>query len=330
MNLPDRESRERVVSALTAGSTLDANYIALTLASCAIATFGLLENSPAVIIGAMIIAPLMPVIQAVGYAALDGAAAMFRRSLITLTCGVLASVVLSGLLARTVGLAQFGSEILARGRPNLLDLGIALVAGAIGGFASVRPSVASAVAGTAIAVALMPPLCVVGIGISAGDWEIGRGAALLFASNLVGIMLASMVVFLLFGYARRRAGQALLWTGALTASIVVPLAISLQTLVRESVLESALRVALTQHTVTFRQAALVSSRFNWLVNPPTASLLVRTSAGITPHQVQLLQTFVQRATHQQFTLIIDVSQVKRVTAAGYDNSTNLQDPAAGE
>ncbi len=318
---PDPQARAAAIAALIDDSALSLNFVVLTMASCAIATFGLLENSPAVIIGAMIIAPLMTVIQAVAYGALEGAAPTFWRGTATLAAGVAVAVVLSALLARSVGLSEFGSEILSRTRPNLLDLGIALAAGAVGGFARVRPSVGSAVAGTAIAVALMPPLCVVGIGLAQADWAASLGAAILFATNLLGITLASMLVFLAAGYARRRAGTALAWTGALTALIVVPLVISLQTLVRQSALESALRHALTAQTVTFERATLVSSDFNWLSDPPTATLVVRASQTLTSHQVALLEAFARRQTGQRFHLVIDVAQVQQVTSAAYESGS---------
>jgi uncharacterized hydrophobic protein (TIGR00271 family) len=308
MNRPD------VVSSIIDGATLNANFVTLTLASCAIATFGLLENSAAVIIGAMIIAPLMAVIQAMAIGALEGDAITFQRSVSTLSLGVAFAAGVSALIAKSVGLSAFGSEILSRTRPNLLDLGIALAAGAVGAFARARPSVANTLAGTAIAVALMPPVCVVGIGIADADWLTSRGAALLFLTNLLGITLASMVVFLLAGLTRRRAGAALVWTGAMTALIVVPLALSLRTLVRESALENALRHALTTKTVTFENATLVSSQFDWLTEPPTATLLIRSPEALHPHQVASLETFAQRETGQRFRLVIDVSQVERVTA----------------
>jgi uncharacterized hydrophobic protein (TIGR00271 family) len=308
-------ARADLFAGLSSESAFGLNYVVLTLASCAIATLGLLENSVAVIIGAMIVAPLMPVIQALAFSALDGIARTFWRSLITLVVGMVLAIVLSASIARVVDLSSFGSEILARGRPNLLDLGIALAAGTVGAFARMRPSVASAVAGTAIAVALMPPLCVVGIGAASADWDLSRGALLLFLTNLLGITLASMCTFLIGGYARRRAGTALGWTSALTALIVVPLALSLQGLVRENVLEGALRRALAQ-TVTFRDASLVSSNVDWLTQPPTAALLVRSPAVPTPHQIALLEAFVRRATGQSFRLVLDVSQVERVTSEG--------------
>jgi uncharacterized hydrophobic protein (TIGR00271 family) len=312
----DRARHESVIASLVDGATLNADYVALIVASCAIATFGLLENSPAVIIGAMIIAPIMPVIQAAAYGALEGSATIFWRAAVTLALGVIASVALSALLAKVIGLSAMGSEILSRSRPNLLDLGIALAAGAIGSFARVRASIANTLAGTAIAVALMPPLCVAGIGIAGGRWEISLGATLLFTTNLLGITLAGMFVLLVGGYARRHARAALGWTAALTMFIVIPLALSLRTLVRDAALENALRDALTTRTATFRQATLVSSRFDWLSDPPQVTLLVQSNIMPSSHQVSLLEAFAQRATGQRFKLVIDVSQIQSVTSAG--------------
>jgi uncharacterized hydrophobic protein (TIGR00271 family) len=308
------DDHETTAAAICGGATLDVNYIALILGSCAIATFGLLENSVAVIIGAMIIAPLMTVIQAVALGALDGRADVFRRGAITLVVGVACAIVLSALIAKVSGLSQFGSEIIGRTRPNLLDLGIALAAGLIGGFARVRPAIANTVAGTAIAVALMPPLCVVGIGLAHWDRAIAEGALLLFLTNLLGITLTSMAVFLVAKIAHRPAASAIAWTAGLTALIVVPLGFSFRTLAREAALESALRAALTTQTVTFRNATLVSSRFDWLASPPTAELLIRATAVPSQHQVALLEGFAQHATGQAFRLVIDIAQTQQITS----------------
>jgi uncharacterized hydrophobic protein (TIGR00271 family) len=313
----DQDARDEMIRSLRGGAWLGVDYVALLLASCAIATLGLVENSAAVIIGAMIIAPLMAVIQAIAFGALEGDAKIFWRAATTLALGILTAVALSALLARSIGFLGFGNEILSRVRPNLLDLGIALAAGAIGGFARTRPSIANSLAGTAIAVALMPPLCVVGIGIAAGNWQISRGAALLFTTNLLGIMLASMIVFFLAGFARRHVTAALGWTAALAVLIVVPLGLSFRELIRETALENALRAALTHQTVTFRQATLVSSQFDWLIHPPIVTLLVRSDQRLSPHQVALLQAFARRVTGQPFQLIVDMSLTQRVTAAAH-------------
>ena len=283
-------------SALAEEARLSSSFVALTLGSSAIATFGLLENSAAVIIGAMIIAPLLAPIQALAYGVLDGSTRNIRASCVSLSVGSVLAVGASTLLARSIGLSILGSEVMSRTRPNLLDLGIAIAAGLVGGFARTRPAISNTIAGTAIAVALMPPLCVLGIGLAAGDDRIASGALLLFVTNLCGITLASTIVFFLAGYATRHARSALFWTIGLTAALVIPLTVSFGTLVHQDRLESALRLALTKHTVTFHDATLVSSSVDWSTTPPAATLVVRTGVSITPHQVGLLETFAFQRT----------------------------------
>lgn len=182
-------------------SRLSLNYLMLVLGSCVIATLGLLANSPAVIIGAMIVAPLMLPIRGMAMGALDGNVLLFRTGILSLTVGTGIGVGVSFLLGCWVGLPNWGSEILARTQPNLLDLGVALAAGGISAFARVRKEIADSLAGVAIAVALMPPVCVIGLGLAHADWEISLGATLLYSTNLLGIALACMVTFLLMGYA---------------------------------------------------------------------------------------------------------------------------------
>ncbi len=311
------EAQSRELSAtLAEEARLGGSFVALILGSSAIATFGLLENSAAVIIGAMIIAPLLSPIQALSFGVLDGSVRDIRASCISLIAGSTLAVGVSALLARAIGLTILGSEVMSRTRPNLLDLGIAVAAGFIGGFARTRPSISNTIAGTAIAVALMPPLCVLGIGIAAGDGSIASGSLLLFVTNLCGITLASTIVFFFAGYATRQAGPVLIWTIGATAILVIPLTLSFVTLVHQDRLESALRRALTKHTVTFHAATLVSSSIDWSATPPAATLLVRGDDAITPHQVGLLEAFAYQRTRQHFHLIIFEESVRRVTASG--------------
>ncbi|MGH7715042.1 MAG: TIGR00341 family protein, partial [Vulcanimicrobiaceae bacterium] len=152
-----------------------------------------------------------------------------------------------------------------------------------------------------------------------------------FITNVLGIALACMLVFLVAGYVDfARARTALFTMVGLTLLIAAPLALSLRELPRESAIEATLRNALTHNTVTFRHSQLVSSRFDWLSQPPTVTMLVRSSDLLSPHQVSLLETFSARATGQRFRLLIDVSPVTRVTATGYGNgpSTPVPTPTA--
>ncbi|HVA36904.1 MAG TPA: DUF389 domain-containing protein [Candidatus Dormibacteraeota bacterium] len=313
----DVEERRRFVGSLLHDSRANLAFVVLLVSSCTIATLGLVENSAAVIIGAMIIAPLLAPIQGLAFGALEGQVSLFRRSLVTLAIGTAVSIVISYTLGMLIGVPTLGSEVIIRSRPTILDLGIAIAAGVVGGFARVRADLSGTVAGTAIAVALMPPLCVIGLGLAHEQPTMSLGAAVLFATNLLGIVLACMVVFLVSGYTTpKRARTALAWTLLLTALLVVPLAASLVRLVREARLEHALESALLNRTVTFQRVELVNARFNWLTTPPTVNLLVLSREPITPVEVGLIEDFAKRETGQRFRLVFEVSRVEAVTREG--------------
>jgi len=294
-------------------SSLDSTYLILVIGSCAIATFGLLANSTAVIIGAMIIAPLMLPIRGLAFGALQGNVLLFRQGTIAVVAGTLLSVAIAFCIGVLVPLPSYGSEVLARSAPNLLDLGIAIAAGSISGYAKVEPKVSGSLAGTAIAVALMPPVCVVGLGLAQSSWSLSLGATLLYLTNLLGITLSCMLVFLLAGYASfPHAHKALSWTLTLTAIIIMPLGVSFARLAQQAHLETSLRRALLSRTVTFQRLELLGNETNWLANPPEVRLNVRAKEPVTPRQVQLLEEFIEREMGRSFVLIFQVGQMEEV------------------
>ncbi|MEO8893248.1 MAG: DUF389 domain-containing protein [Coleofasciculaceae cyanobacterium] len=294
-------------------STLDSSYIVLIVGSCMIATFGLLTNSAAVIIGAMIIAPLMLPIRALAFGALKGNIVLFRKGLIAVIVGTFMAVLLAWFLGSLVRLPELGSEVVSRSKPTLLDLGIAVTAGGISGFAKVQPKISGTLAGTAIAVALMPPICVVGLGLSQANWWLSVGAALLYLTNLLGITLACMLTFLIAGFIPLySARKAISWTLALTAILVIPLGVGFAELVRQSRLEFSLKRALLNRTVTFQRMELVKTDTNWLKEPPEVRLTVRSRDALTPKQAQLLESFIQKEMGQKFSLIFQVSRFEEV------------------
>jgi uncharacterized hydrophobic protein (TIGR00271 family) len=314
-----RQSRQEPVQLqafqadLLSESVLDPIYVILIIGSCAIATFGLLANSTAVIIGAMIIAPLMLPIRGLAFGALQGNVLLFRQGMFTVIAGTLLSIVIAFCIGILIRLPSYGSEVLARSAPNLLDLGIAVAAGGISGYAKVEPKVSGSLAGTAIAVALMPPLCVIGLGLAQASWSLSLGATLLYFTNLLGITLSCMLVFLLAGYASlHRARKALTWTLALTAVLIIPLGVSFFRLAQQSHLETSLRRALLSRTLTFQRLELLRSETNWLANPPEVRLNVRAKEPVTSRQVQLLEEFLEREMGRSFVLIFEVGQVEEV------------------
>lgn len=304
---------EQLLTELLDESTLSPTYLILTIGSCTIATLGLITNSAAVIIGAMIIAPLMLPIRGLAYGALTGNIILFRRGLIAIVLGTLLSIGLAYSLELLVGISAFDTEVLSRSKPTLLDLGIAVTAGSISAYAKVKPKISGSLVGTAIAVALMPPICVIGLGLASANWSLSQGASLLYLTNLLGITLACMLTFIIMGYSPiKRAGAALFWTLLLTGILLLPLSVSFTQLVQQTNLETSLKNALLTKTITFQRLELLKINTNWLTNPPQVRLIVRTKVPVTSKQVGLLENFLQKEMGQPFTLIFEVSKIEEI------------------
>lgn len=200
------DRRNEVFKQLSSASSPNFDYYLLVILSCAIATFGLITNSAAVIIGAMLVAPLMSPILGLSMASVVGERYVFQRAVIALVRGILLAVVFSAILSWTAQLLPFDilkelpAEVVARTRPTPFDLGIALAGGAAAAYALAQPLLSAALPGVAIATALMPPLCTVGIGLSLRSVEVALGAFMLFLTNLVAISFAGILVFILLGF----------------------------------------------------------------------------------------------------------------------------------
>ncbi len=319
---PQKEGA-RLHRELTAEATWTINYVVLIISSCAIATLGLIGNSTAVIIGAMLIAPLMLPIRAIAFAALEGDFDLLRSSCLTALGGTILAVALSTLLGWVTPIPAFGSEFQARVEPNLVDLGIAIAAGGISGFAKVRQGISDALAGTAIAVALMPPLCVVGLSLSKTPadprfWLFSQGALLLYLTNLLGIILACMVVFILAGYTglSRSIGLAFL----ATLVLAVPLGTNFAELMRKARVRDFVEQLLVRSTITIGQqdVTLLSTRIDWSRQPEVVYLTVQTGNDITPQQVRDIESFVSRRVGQPLRFVLFISNAKIVTADGVE------------
>nr|WP_255709933.1 TIGR00341 family protein [Pontibacter harenae] len=176
------------------------SYLTLMVLSSLLATFGLFANSSPVIIGAMILAPLMAPIISLSMGVLRQEKKLMIRSARTIGYSLLLGYLAAILVTLIIPLQSINDEIIARIKPNLIDLGVAIVSGIAGAYAHARSEVAKTLAGVAIAVALVPPLAVSGIGIGWGDWQVFTGALLLFSTNLAGIVLAGIITFLLLGF----------------------------------------------------------------------------------------------------------------------------------
>ncbi len=178
-------------------SSLD--FLVLIIISAVLAAFGLILNSNAVIIGAMLVAPLMTPLIAVATGLVVGNIRIMRQGTITLVQGILASLIVALIVGWISATSIVTTEMAARGNVTFLDMGVALASGFIGAYATARKDIPSALAGVAIAAALMPPLVTVGLAISFREWALAQGASLLFLTNIVSITLAAWVTFLWLG-----------------------------------------------------------------------------------------------------------------------------------
>lgn len=200
------ERKTEIYLSLSQAATLkDVNYWLQILFAAGVATLGLVLNSPAVIIGAMLISPLMGPILSAGLALAAGDLILGVRAAAKLAVSCLVAISFAVLLVGLLPFKELTAEIAARTQPNTLDLAVALFSGAIGSIATCKKTegVVTSIPGVAIAVALMPPLCVAGYGIglslslsAAEGLRIASGGGLLFLTNLVAITFTAMLVFL--------------------------------------------------------------------------------------------------------------------------------------
>ena len=191
-----REARVELFEKLQDGSRWSFDFMTLIGLSTAIASLGLIQSSAAVVIGAMLVAPLMTPLLGCGLAVVQGNFPLFRSAVRAILYGFLSALVIGfliGLLAAPM--TGLTSEMVARGGPSLLDMGVAFASGVAASYCLARPKLGAALAGVAIAAALVPPIATVGISLSFGETDVARGAALLFATNVVAIVLGAAINF---------------------------------------------------------------------------------------------------------------------------------------
>lgn len=172
-------------------------YLLLIMAACLIALLGLLTNSVAVVIGAMLISPLMNPFLSAALALTIGDWILGRLALRTILLSV-ALVLLTCIIALTISpLKDATPEIISRTRPNLMDLLVAFFAGLAGSYTLLVRKGLSTIPGVAIATAVMPPLCVTAFGLYHRSWEIAAGSFFLFLTNLVAVIVSAAIMFTL-------------------------------------------------------------------------------------------------------------------------------------
>lgn len=200
------KDKQTAVDRLISGSTPSQDYFLMVVLSVLTATFGLLANSSAIIVGSMLIAPLLNPILSLSLGIIMSDVPVISRSFWTITksllLGMTASFIAALLFAGQI--EEITPEIASRAQPSLIYLMVAIIAGFAGSFALVKPQLNETLPGIAISVSIIPPIAVIGIGIAKFNWDLISGSFLLFAVNAIGIIFASMITFSLMNFYSER------------------------------------------------------------------------------------------------------------------------------
>lgn len=244
----DLEQRSRILDVLFFEGDRRVPYLfrfaALMVFSSSIAALGLMNDSTAVVIGAMLIAPLMTPIMAFAAALVQTWTHRLLESFAIVAGGAVLGIAMgwlwTELIPRIGPDSPVPAEVMARTAPNLADLGIAILAGAAGAYVTVRSEAGSALPGVGIAVALVPPLASVGVTLAADRTDLARGALLLFLTNFAAIALAAGLTFALAGFVPpreriRRRALSLAGAALVVVAMMVPLASNTSTKLQRSV-----------------------------------------------------------------------------------------------
>ena len=329
-----RSAKEAIRESVRRGAALNRDYVAMNAFSAIVATYGLLSNSAAVVIGAMIIATLLGPIIGIALAVTEGDYALLRSSFFAEFAGVVVVLVIAlgfGYMHREIPLTQ---EILSRTKPNILDLMIALGGGAAGAYATVSPRLSVGLVGVAIATALVPPLAVSSICLAHGSPSMALGGLLLFVTNFVAIQFAASVVLWLHGYNFLTTVSPLrrMRFGGIAVSLVTlvilggVLALNLTRSVQHEQFESLTRSTLKSSLRTHPGAFLADLRFVTKDGKALVFAVVRSRNSITPEDVKLLEAKLPDEEGLRPELHVRSVLTKEATSSGYvkEESTNSE------
>ena len=262
-----------------------------------IASYGLFANSPAVVIGAMVVAMLLGPITATALALVEGNNKLLRKAAFTATTGTAIVYIVALIIGFAHKNIPITNEIMARTAPNFVDLMIALAGGAAGAYALISPRIGLSLVGVAIATALVPPLASSAILLTHGEFALAGGALLLAFTNIVGIQFASSVVIWLF---RRNikslhqvdAKQAMMRNAASIVILIilgVILTVNMRYLVKDQAYRVATRSAVRREIEKFKGSYLTDIHFEKVGNTTIIRAVVMGPRQIAPKDVAAVE-----------------------------------------
>ncbi len=320
----NEKEKQKVHDEISAGSRPSKDYFIMLVLSVMIATLGLLTNSATVIIGAMLVSPLLTPILGISLGAIKGDLHLFRQGIesevkgITLALGI--AIIITLILPNTT----ITNEILSRTHPTPLDLVIALASGAAGAYAICRKNISTTLPGIAIAVAVMPPVSVVGIGVALKRPDVAFGGLLMFAANVIAINLAGSFMFWLMGFsprwskwAEKKTMDQLKTSAILLLIILVPLAWIMWESINTANTEVTVERVLNSQIEGIEQARLVEYGFEKGGNGALKiSATIDSPKEITLEKTDEMRIALEKNIGTKVELDLKVNEVKWIKA-GY-------------
>nr|WP_319396768.1 DUF389 domain-containing protein [uncultured Desulfobacter sp.] len=293
-------------TALRDDARINPAYLVLILLSTMLATVGLYLNSSSVIIGAMLLAPLMAPIISISMGLLRQDQFLIKYSALKIIAGVLFALTTSALICRIYPDDPTTAEMLGRLHPTLLDLSVAIISGVAGAYTKSFKEIIQSLAGVAIAVALVPPLAVAGIGIGRMDFDFFSDAFLLFSTNLIGIILAAVLTFRVLGYSSAiRAKKTFLFVILILVFISIPLSLSFYRIVDTRIYERNWQVE--RFLINDKYLVVRKAKIEYRGNKKILNVNVLAREPLTRKDLSLFKKKVQ--THFHKTMIIRVNVI---------------------
>jgi uncharacterized hydrophobic protein (TIGR00271 family) len=327
-------SDERALSVykdIVNGSEPGFRFYAMVAASTAIASFGLIQNSAAVVIGAMLVAPLMTPIFGIALALVRGNAELLGRSIKAEVIGVVVTITLAAVFGFLIPDLEVTSEMLSRTRPNLIDLLIAVFAGFAGAYAMVDEHISPALPGVAIATAIVPPLANVGICISLGAYHGAYGSFLLFFANFLSILLIASLLFFASGMSRelptitkkdliKRFGLACI--GFLVVAGL--LSKGLHDIVTERRLKKSIHTVLIDELAQLPATDVRQILHHRLENKIYVLAHLYSPSDITPSRVKNIQHAIEKKLEEPVEFFVRTTLSKDISSSGLFNRVNTE------
>ena len=317
------ERKTQIIEEIGLGSEPRGSFYALLLTASMIASFGLMADSTAVVIGAMLVSPLMTPIQGISLALVRGDGRLLGHAVRSEVVGALLAICVPAVFGMLPINVEATPEMLARTQPNLLDLLVAVLAGFAGAYAMIDERISPALPGVAIATAIVPPLANCGLCLGLGAYAGALGSFLLFFANVLSILLITALVFMVAGLAPRWK-WASPWDfarrfGPTTLGFILVGAFLTQALigiVRIRGVNHNIRVVLDEELKNYTLTSL--DRFISTIRKDSVEVLamIRSSRIASPDQVKTIQTALSKKLGQEVQLVVRNTLAKDVSATG--------------